>query len=226
MIRRGLTLLVAICVFTICAKAQNVEDFRNKQERRAEAPRGVVYIESNIGHVPGQNSILAFRRDTAGHLTRIGEFLTGGTGVHPIESNFFNLAETLGPYDSDQSLILNQEGTRLFAVNSGSDTIAVFDVRNDGNLVPVKGSPFSSGGVNPVSVGLAGDGDILVVVNKDYDLSRPGFDPALRAPNYTTFRVNPNGKLIPHPAIDHRSYAASKRNRARVFKPNPGARLA
>jgi DNA-binding beta-propeller fold protein YncE len=194
------TLILALCLFTIGAPALSVENLKERSKVEpgptTNAPSSVVYIESNVGETPGHNSILAFRRDSAGHLTPIGEFPTGGTGVHPIESNVTNLATTLGPLDSDQSIILNREGTRLFAVNAGSDTIAVFDVRNDGSLVPVKGSPFPSGGVNPVSVGLAEGGDILVVVNKDYDLSRPGFDVALRAPNYTTFRVNPQGKLI------------------------------
>lgn len=165
----------------------------------AQAPNGTVYIESNIGNVPGHNSILAFHRDAAGHLSPLGEFLTGGTGVHPKDGNLGNLGGTLGPFDSDQNLILNWDGTQLFAVNSGSDTIAVFDVNRDGSLAPVKGSPFPSGGVHPVSVGLASGGDILAVVNKDYDLGRPGFDAARRAPNYTTFHVNPHGKLIPVP---------------------------
>jgi hypothetical protein len=165
---------------------------------RAQAPAGVVYIESNVGHSPGNNAILAFRRDAAGHLAPLGSVPTGGTGVHPPpDSTPFNVTETLGPFDSDQNIILNRRGTRLFAVNSGSDTIAVFDVRRNGGLVPVPGSPFPSGGVNPVSLGLALGENVLVVVNKDYDLGRPGFDPAGRAPNYTTFRVAPRGRLIP-----------------------------
>ncbi|MEA3213487.1 MAG: hypothetical protein QOE70_6544 [Chthoniobacter sp.] len=176
-------LLVVASVFTIGAEAQ--------------APNGVVYIESNIGHVAGRNSILAFKRDKLGHLSPLGEFPTGGTGVHPLEITLGNLPGTLGPFDSDQDLIANWDATKLFAVNSGSDSIAVFDVGKDGRLTPVKGSPFPSGGAHPVSLGLAASGDILAVVNKDYDLSRPGFNVSKRAPNYTTFRVNPNGKLIP-----------------------------
>jgi hypothetical protein len=167
---------------------------------RAQAPAGTVYIESNIGHSPGNNAILAFRRDDAGHLTPLSSFPTGGTGVHPPpDTTPFNVTETLGPFDSDQDIIVNRRGTRLFAVNSGSDTIAVFDVRRNGRLVPVPGSPFPSGGVNPVSLGLALGENVLVVVNKDYDLGRPGFDPTRRAPNYTTFRVTPRGRLIPIP---------------------------
>jgi hypothetical protein len=155
----------------------------------------VVYVESNIGHIPGRNSILAFKRDAAGHLTQFGEYLTGGTGVHPNDITLGNLAGTLGPFDSDQDIIMNFDDTQLFAVNSGSDTIAVFDVRSDGGLVPVKGSPFPSGGTQPVSLGLSPSQDTLVVVNKDYDLKRPGFNVKKRSPNYTAFRVKPDGKL-------------------------------
>ena len=158
-------------------------DVRAGEPRAGTAPAGVVYIESNVGDPPGGNSILAFRRDAAGRLALLGGFPTGGTGVHvPPDTTFGNFAETLGPFDSDQNLILNRAGTRLFAVNSGSDTIAVFNVRRNGVLVPVPGSPFPSGGVKPVSVGLAAGENVLVVVNKDYDLGRPGFNPALRRP--------------------------------------------
>ena len=155
----------------------------------AQAPKGVVYVESNTP----TNRILAFRRDDRGYLTPLSgsPFGTGGSGVHPIDP------AVLGPFDSDQNLIVNPDRTRLFAVNSGSDTVAVFDIRPDESLVAVEGSPFPSGGVNPVSLGLAGN--ILVVVNKDYDLGRPGFNPAARKPNYTTFRVDPQGRLIPVP---------------------------
>jgi 6-phosphogluconolactonase (cycloisomerase 2 family) len=185
MISRTLLVTVILSALTVGAQAQ--------------APRGVVYIESNIGHVNGRNSILAYRRDDAGHLTQFGEYLTGGTGVHPLPIDTADLRRTLGPFDSDQNLVFNWDATRIFAVNSGSDTIAVFDVQKDGTLVAVKGSPFPSGGTEPVSIGIADSGNILVVVNKDYDLSRPGFNIGRRQPNYTTLRVNPNGKLIPVP---------------------------
>jgi 6-phosphogluconolactonase (cycloisomerase 2 family) len=185
MIKRPLITLTFVFIFVASAFAQ--------------APSGVVYIESNIGHVEGQNSVLAYRRNTVGQLDPIGEYQTGGTGVHPVAATLENLNETLGPYDSDQDIILNRAGTLLFAVNSGSDSIAVFHVRRDGTLSAVPGSPFPSGGRNPISVGLAADESILVVVNTDYDIGRPGFDPNDRHPSFTTFRVAPTGKLIPVP---------------------------
>src|SRR4029079_140150 len=100
----------------------------------------------------------------------------------------------LGPFDSDQNVITNPEHTLLFAVNSGSNSIAVFHIRADGSLVGVEGSPFPSGGINPVSVGLSNN--ILVVVNKNED---PHQDTTQSLPNYTAFRVTPQGKLIPIP---------------------------
>ena len=199
MSKRGLVLTVILALFTLSAHAQGKEGSKPDNGPLSHSANRVVYIESNIGDTPNHNSILAFRRDNAGHLTPLGEFLTGGTGVHPIESTIPTLPTTLGPLDSDQDLILSADGKMLFAVNSGSDTIAVFKVNNDGSLVPVSGSPFPSGGVMPVSLGLADNDNILTVVNKDYDLTRPGFNVAQRAPNYTTFRVNPQGKLIPVP---------------------------
>lgn len=153
---------------------------------RAQAPSGTVYVESNFG-LPGQeNSILAFRRDGQGRLTPLAEFPTGGRGVTP--------TLRVGPFDTDQNLIANRAGTRLFAVNSGSNTIAVFAIRRDGALIHVPGSPFSSGGVNPVSVGLAGN--LLAVVHMNDDELQ---DPRRSLPNYTTFRVTPRGGLLPIP---------------------------
>jgi 6-phosphogluconolactonase (cycloisomerase 2 family) len=80
----------------------------------------------------------------------------------------------------------------LFAVNSGSNSIAVFQIHQDGTLDPVTGSPFPSGGSDPVSVGLRGD--VLAVVNKDLD---PHQNASLALPNYTTFRVDRDGALDP-----------------------------
>ncbi len=161
----------------------------------AQAPVGSVYIESNIGHVNGQNSILAFRRTATGQLLPMGEFPTGGTGVHPQLISLGNVAGTLGPFDSDQNLIFNFDATQIFAVNSGSDTIAVFNVNSDGSLVPVRRSPFKSEGTNPVSVGLSASQTVLTVINKDYDIARPGFDVRKRRPEYVSFEVKPNGEL-------------------------------
>ncbi len=149
-----------------------------------DGPKNVVYVESNDQH---GNAILAYRRHADGSLTTLpgSPFKTGGTGVGPT----FNL----GPYDSDSEIITDPAHTFLFAVNGGSSSIAVFSIAASGALTPVAGSPFDSGGSNPVSLALRGN--ILCVVNKDEDPNHPGQS----LPNYTSFRVTPRGALIPIP---------------------------
>lgn len=190
---RPLTSVAALfAVFAVLPAAALELDVTRDRDRDDDAPPNVVYVESNIGE-PGKNSIFGFHRDASGSLTPLSgsPYLTGGTGV-------FDLSLALGPFDSDQNIIVTPNHRRLFAVNSGSNTIAVFDIRENGSLVPVNGSPFPSGGVNPVSVGLADD--LLTVVNKNQD---PNQDQSRSLPNYTTFRVTPHGRLIaiPHSTV-------------------------
>lgn len=139
----------------------------------------VIWLESNS---TAGNSILAFKNTGTASPTFLGSTPAGGIGV-------FDGTFALGPFDSDQNLIVSDDGTLLFAVNSGSNSIAVFRITPKG-LAPVEGSPFASVGSDPVSVGLKGD--ILAVVNKDQD---PAQNANLVLPNYTTFRVSPDGKL-------------------------------
>jgi DNA-binding beta-propeller fold protein YncE len=142
----------------------------------------IIYLESN--NTAG-NSIFAYSFNFTSAPTLISTTPAGGIGV-------FDPTFALGPFDSDQNLIENASGTMLFAVNSGSNTIAVFNIQHDGTLEPVNGSPFPSGGSDPVSVGLKDN--TLVVVNKDQD---PAQNSSLQLPNYTTFNVMPDGKLVP-----------------------------
>jgi 6-phosphogluconolactonase (cycloisomerase 2 family) len=144
----------------------------------------VIYLESNS---TAGNSVFAFKFDFTKAPTLISITPAGGIGV-------FNKTFALGPFDSDQNLIENPEGTLLFAVNSGSNSIAVFFINSDGSLTAVDGSPFPSGGSDPVSLGL--NGNILTVVNKDQD---PAQNDNLVLPNYTTFSVSRNGALTPIP---------------------------
>ncbi|HEY7118766.1 MAG TPA: beta-propeller fold lactonase family protein [Tepidisphaeraceae bacterium] len=142
-----------------------------------------VYVESNDPR-QGHNAVLAFQRNPAnGRLHEIGRFATGGTGQA-------NPEQVLGPDDSDQEVIASPDGRLLFAVNQGSDSIAVFRIRRDGGLARV--GTFDSGGVQPVSLGLSGDR--VYVVNRG-DV-RAGHD-ATVAPNYTGFRIRADGSLSP-----------------------------
>lgn len=127
--------------------------------------RDYVYVETNI-KTPNSNSIAGFVRGANGQLQPIpgSPFLTGGAGTQ-------YAGVDLGPQDSDQNIITTPDDTLLFAVNSGSDTIAVFHIGDNGQLTPVEGSPFPSGGNDPVSLGLSGN--TLFVVNKSGDFGRP-----------------------------------------------------
>jgi 6-phosphogluconolactonase (cycloisomerase 2 family) len=160
-----------------------------------------VYVETNI-KTPNGNSIAAFTRGSHGELIPIAgsPFLTGGAGTQYAGVN-------VGPQDSDKEIISNPEHTLLFAVNSGSDTIAVFKIQSNGALYPIPGSPFPSGGNDPVSLSLVGD--TLIVVNKSGDLGRP----TAILPNYTALRVHSDGSLS---AIDETNNDTSHEFQAKV----------
>ncbi|MGH7998028.1 MAG: lactonase family protein [Brasilonema sp.] len=166
------------------------------QAEAQEPLRNIVYTESNIPTENG-NTILAFEQDANGKLTPLpnSPFPAGGAGI--ADPTF---APSGGPFllaDNDQNVIVNPEHTRLFAVNSGSNTIAVFDIKKDGSLSPVSGSPFPSGGVNPESLGLANN--VLYVVNRNLDRNNPTQDAYGSQANYTGFRVTRRGQLVPIP---------------------------
>ncbi len=148
------------------------------------APADVIYLESNS---TAGNSVFAYKFDFTASPTLLSTTPAGGIGVY--DPSF-----ALGPFDSDQNLIEDASGTMLFAVNSGSNTVAVFHIEPDGSLVAVNGSPFPSGGSDPVSLGLKDD--VLAVVNKDQDAAQ---NDNLVQPNYTSFHVLPGGVLVPVP---------------------------
>ncbi len=179
-----LALLGALPVFAACDSSED-------QPLPGSAPTNVLYVQSNDTRA-GQNAILAYRRGADGALTMLGSYPTGGAG----HSN--PTAAKLGPNDLDDPIIASPDHRRMFAVNGGSNTIAVFDIQDDGSLEPVAGSPFRSGGRNPVSLGLAGNR--LYVVNKNEDAAQlPNAD----LPNYTGFTVADDGRLtaIPGSAV-------------------------
>ncbi|AFY43784.1 beta-propeller fold lactonase family protein [Nostoc sp. PCC 7107] len=183
-----------VCLITGFIAAVLIGAFPNYSAYAYRHPlTSIVYTESNIP-IRNSNSILGFLRDANGKLTPLpnSPFLTGGAGISA-DPGF----RTLQIFSSDQNIVINPRHTRLFAVNSGSNTIAVFDINPDGSLTPVPGSPFPSGGVNPVSVGLAND--FLFVVNKNRDPQNPSQEASNSLPNYTVFRITPRGQLIPVP---------------------------
>ncbi len=148
----------------------------------ASAFDGFVYVESN-GPTKGANSVLAYRFG-GNKLRLLGEYRTGGTGT--IDPGI------TGSIDAADQIAVDRARRLLFAVNQGSDTIAVFRIGRDGSLAAVPGSPFPSGGRSPASVGIAGD--MLVVINKAHDPRR-----SLSAvrPAYVALRIGADGALAP-----------------------------
>jgi Lactonase, 7-bladed beta-propeller len=143
---------------------------------------GFVYVESN-GPTKGANSVLAYRfRDNKLH--RVGQYRTGGTGT--IDPGI------TGSLDSEGQIAVDRARRLLFAVNQGSDTIAVFRIGRDGSLAALPGSPFASGGRSPAALGIAGDR--LVVVNKAHD---PRRSLSATRPAYIALRIGADGSLSP-----------------------------
>lgn len=143
----------------------------------------VLYVENNLT----SNGVMAYHQEADGSLKEMtgSPFATGGSG-------FINTAQSLGPNDTDEPLVLSADKKRLYAVNQGSNTIAGFDIQADGTLKALAGSPFPSGGNNPCSVGIANSR--LYVVNKSDDANPATIDPA---PNYTVFNIEASGQLTP-----------------------------
>lgn len=145
----------------------------------------VIYVQTNDFNGNG-NAILAYRHNINGNLEQIpgSPFSTGGSGIG-------NPMQILGPSDSDDEINRSADGKFLLTVNSGSNTIAVFEIHGNGSLTPVAGSPFPSGGETPVSIDVSGQ--YVYVVNK----SQNPLHPTITAPNYTTFTIDGSGMLTP-----------------------------
>lgn len=166
----------------------------------------VIYIETN-NYMKSQNAIIAYRNLGAGKLIPVlgGPFFTGGSGVA-------NPNQILGPNDSDGEIRISNDKKFLLAVNSGSNTIAVFRINIDGTLSPVDGSPFPSGGETPVSIDIWQD--YVYVVNKSQNPSQP----STQKPNYTVFKLEGNGSLTPVPGGKFEIAAGSSPSQVLVSK--------
>jgi len=161
----------------------------------ARAERNSLYLQS-ANTAEGQNSIVAYQRKAGGALAPMAgsPFLTGGTGIDNSTNG------KLGPNDNDTPIVHSTDGKRLFAVNGHSNTIAVFDILRDGALRHVKGSPFSSRGVGPVS--LAVTGNTLLVANRNEDPHQLDELRGAANANYASFRINHDGSLTHVSTVD------------------------
>ena len=136
---------------------------------------GHVYVNDNTAPA---NGVAGFDRHADGSLTPMegSPFSVGGSG-------------TGHPDASQGSLQLSSDGRYLLAVDAGSNEISVLRIKPDGSLQPA-GAPVSSGGIDPVSIGV--HGNLVYVAN-----AGPGSNTG--DTNYTGFRLNPGGQLRPVP---------------------------
>jgi 6-phosphogluconolactonase (cycloisomerase 2 family) len=123
------------------------------QGASADDRRGddLVFVQTNE---PTGNQIVVFEREKDGTLEREGTFATGGNGgVATPGTESDRLA-------SQGSLVYDKRHDLLFAVNAGSDTISVFEVRGERlDLEQV----LPSGGQFPASIAV--DDDLVYVLN-------------------------------------------------------------
>jgi 6-phosphogluconolactonase len=135
---------------------------------------GHVYLDGNTA---GANTVAAYNRAADGSLTPTAgsPFQIGGAG----------LGKGLG---SQGAIQLSDNNQFVLAVDAGSNQISVLRTSADGSLTPVPGSPFSSGGVQPVSIAVH---KRLVYVANDGD--------ATTSANYTGFTLTSQGQLVPLP---------------------------
>ena len=107
----------------------------------------IVYVTSNDYH-DNANAVLAYRHKPDGTLAPLpgSPFLTHGAGLA-------NPKQVLGPDDTDDPLVISDDGRFLFAVNGGSNTVAVFSINPDGSLVTVSGQSVPFGWSDAVQCG-------------------------------------------------------------------------
>jgi 6-phosphogluconolactonase (cycloisomerase 2 family) len=139
---------------------------------------GFVYVESNS---LTRNTVLAYRFERS-RLRLVAEYPTGGRGTVDFG--------VTGSLDADGQIAVDAKRRLLFAVNQGSDSVAVFRVHADGTLGAAPGSPFAAGGRAPASVAVTGN--FLLVADKAQDTQR---DLGSARPRYATFRIAADGAL-------------------------------
>src|SRR5205807_1037037 len=105
------------------------------------------------------------------------------------------LPSSVGTEAGDHQVLLSSDHTLLFAVNQGSNSVAVFHVNSQtGALTPVAGSPFSSFGMAPIALGFSNG--TLVVANHGIIAPFDPGGPSPPGPSYlVSFKVSPSGSL-------------------------------
>jgi 6-phosphogluconolactonase (cycloisomerase 2 family) len=122
----------------------------------------LVFVQTN--EVAG-NQIVVFERERDGHLDREGTFATGGNGGIATPGTEPDRLASQG------SLVYDDRHDLLFAVNAGSDTFSVFEVR--GERLELE-QVLPSGGEFPASVAV--HKDLVYVLNAGGTGNVQGFE--------------------------------------------------
>lgn len=161
---RVLFVITALAAVGLTAAAAFAQESATRHGRRLPFP-GAVYTMSNA---PAGNAIIIFDRLHDGRLVAAGEVPTGGAG-------------TGGGLGNQGGLTLTRNERWLLAVNAGSDTVSVLEVRKRGlRLRDVE----PSGGSQPVSV--TEHRGLVYVLNAGSD-------------RISGFVLGPHGRLRPLP---------------------------
>jgi 6-phosphogluconolactonase len=145
---------------------------------------GAVYVLTNL--IEG-NTVVVYHRSADGTLTRVGEVPTGGRGSGPGElPPGFGDGPGPNPLDSQDGLVLTDDGAFLLAVNSRSNDVSVFAVHNDELRLVDR---VSSNGNFPVSI--AHHKNLIYVLNEGE--SPDEFFGGV--PNMSGFWLDNDGKL-------------------------------
>jgi Inner membrane component of T3SS, cytoplasmic domain/Lactonase, 7-bladed beta-propeller len=153
---------------------------------------GWIYVDANTP-TPNQNAVAAIPYTTNGGplVAQAKLYPTNGSGTPLV----LPLPNSVGTTSGDHQVLLSPDHTLLFAVNQGSNSIAVFHVNSQtGALTPVAGSPFSAHGLAPMGLGYSNG--ILIVAN--HGIIAP-FNPLGSSPpgpsDLVSFKVSSSGAL-------------------------------
>jgi hypothetical protein len=159
---------------------------------KASKYAGWIYVNANTA-TPNKNAVAAipYTKNGIPLSKKATLFPTGGMGTPLV----LPLPNSVGTTAGDHQVLLSSDHKFLFAVNQGSNSIAVFHVNaRTGALTPVKGSPFFSFGIAPIGLGYFNN--VLTVAN--HGIIAP-FNPLGSSPpgpaDLVSFHVSPSGAL-------------------------------
>ncbi len=159
-----------------------------QEKENNDSHSGAVYVLTNLAD---GNTVVVFHRNADGTLARTEEVATGGLGSGPGElPPGFGNGPGPNPLDSQDGLIMTDDGRFLLAVNSRSNDVSVFAINQSGLRLVDR---ISSGGNFPVSI--AHHKNLIYVLNEGE--SPDEFIGGV--PKLTGFRLDAAGKLHPIP---------------------------